>query len=108
MTTKGAQEPPAQKELVLALEVPRIIWIMSAFRCRFRDQRALRLMSPGDVVISLGTPIIRIHDSRYNQLKGWISLPNVGTSGGTKGARFGACYMVGGDSGSLATGRASI
>ena len=99
MTTKGAQGASSLKDLVLALEVPRIIWIMvphSVVDSVIGELAAL--ISPGDVVIDAGNSHYKESIRRYNQLKGMgVSFLDVGTSGGTKGARFGACYMAGGD-----------
>lgn len=100
MRSKGAQGASSLKELVLALEAPRIIWIMvphSVVDSVISELSAL--ISPGDVVIDAGNSHYKESIRRYNQLKEiGIRFLDVGTSGGMKGARFGACYMVGGDS----------
>lgn len=55
-------------------------------------------LSKGDIIIEAGNSHYKESIRRHDQLKGkGIYFMDVGTSGGMKGARYGACYMVGGD-----------
>lgn len=56
------------------------------------------LLHAGDIVIEAGNSHYKESIRRYELLKeDGIHFMDVGTSGGTHGARFGACYMIGGD-----------
>ncbi|MDR0267325.1 phosphogluconate dehydrogenase (NAD(+)-dependent, decarboxylating) [Paenibacillus sp.] len=99
MKSNGATGATSLKELVAALETPRIIWIMvpHAVVDSVIDELS-PLLSQGDIVIEAGNSHYKESIARYNKLKEiGVSFLDVGTSGGMEGARNGACYMIGGD-----------
>ncbi len=58
----------------------------------------MRFLKRGDIVIDWGNSYFEDSISRYRMLKKrGINFLDVGTSGGVKGARHGACMMIGGD-----------
>ena len=55
-------------------------------------------LESGDIVIEAGNSHYKESIRRYEQLKeNGVHYMDAGTSGGTEGARQGACYMIGGD-----------
>lgn len=95
----GAQGESSLQGLVQSLPVPRIVWIMvphSAVDAVIDQIRPF--LSKGDIVIEAGNSQYKESIRRYNQLKeAGVHFMDAGTSGGMEGARYGACYMVGGD-----------
>jgi 6-phosphogluconate dehydrogenase len=95
----GAQGTDSLEKLIQSLKTPRIIWLMvphSVVDSVLGD--ITPLFSKGDIVIDAGNSHYKESIRRYNQLKeAGIHFMDAGTSGGMEGARFGACYMVGGD-----------
>jgi len=88
------------KELVDSLDEKRIIWLMVPAGEPVDEMitKLKPLLKEGDVLIDGGNSNYKDTIKRYEALKEiGISYVDVGTSGGTKGARFGACLMVGGD-----------
>lgn len=82
------------------LDTPRIIWLMlpaGQVTDEFID-KLLKLLEPGDLVIDGGNSFYKDTLRRYQKLaqKG-IHFMDIGVSGGPKGAREGACLMIGGD-----------
>ncbi|HKL95133.1 MAG TPA: decarboxylating 6-phosphogluconate dehydrogenase [Haploplasma sp.] len=56
------------------------------------------LLKPGDIIIDGGNSNFNVSMKRHEELKQLgLNFIDVGTSGGTYGARNGACLMVGGD-----------
>ena len=99
MKSKGAEGAASLKELVAALESPRIVWIMVPHSVvdSVIDEVS-PLLEQGDIVIEAGNSHYKESIARYNKLKEiGVSFLDVGTSGGMEGARNGACYMIGGD-----------
>ncbi|WP_136607742.1 phosphogluconate dehydrogenase (NAD(+)-dependent, decarboxylating) [Paenibacillus dokdonensis] len=99
MKGKGAEGAASLKELVAALESPRIVWIMVPHSVvdSVIDEVS-PLLEQGDIVIEAGNSHYKESIARYNKLKEiGVSFLDVGTSGGMEGARNGACYMIGGD-----------
>ncbi|WP_019156309.1 phosphogluconate dehydrogenase (NAD(+)-dependent, decarboxylating) [Robertmurraya massiliosenegalensis] len=99
MNQYGARGADTLKELVESLDTPRVLWLMVPHQV---VDSVLDEMSPllekGDIVIEAGNSHYKESIRRYNQLKEFgVSFLDTGTSGGMKGARTGACYMVGGD-----------
>lgn len=96
---KGAVPAYSYKELVDALDGPRVIWLMVPWAV-VDDVLAelLPLLSPGDLIIDGGnSPYLEtIRRSKELLEKGFRFL-DVGVSGGPGGARNGACMMVGGE-----------
>lgn len=88
------------EELLTHLESRKIIFISlpsGEITNHLVDELSLNL-NDGDIVIDSGNS--NYHDSvkNYKKLKQkGISFLDCGTSGGIKGARYGACLMIGGD-----------
>lgn len=99
MRTYGATGVSSLKELVLSLEIPRIVWMMVPHTVVDSVIREITpFLSEGDIVIDGGNSHYKESIRRYNELKEMgIHFMDAGTSGGVEGARNGACYMVGGD-----------
>ncbi|WP_251552057.1 phosphogluconate dehydrogenase (NAD(+)-dependent, decarboxylating) [Neobacillus muris] len=99
MKTHGAQGVASLKELVQSLEQPRVLWIMVPHAVV--DSvigEILPFLNEGDIVIEAGNSHYKESIQRYNELKEvGVRFMDAGTSGGMEGARYGACYMVGGD-----------
>lgn len=88
------------EEMILALPSPRIIWMMitAGKPVEITVHKLSGLLSRGDILIDGGNSkfIDTLRRGDLLEEKG-IHLVDVGTSGGTNGARNGACMMVGGD-----------
>ncbi|AEI39404.1 phosphogluconate dehydrogenase (NAD(+)-dependent, decarboxylating) [Paenibacillus mucilaginosus] len=96
----GAQGAASLKELVEALEAPRIVWLMvPAGELTEKVTRELApLLSSGDIILDGGNSHYKDSIRRAGELRErGIFFLDVGTSGGTEGARHGICAMVGGD-----------
>lgn len=79
----------------------RVIWLMVPAGKAVDDNigSLVPLLNKGDIIIDGGNSNFNDSIKRYNDLKHkGIEFLDVGTSGGTSGARHGACLMVGGDS----------
>ncbi|UOF88786.1 decarboxylating 6-phosphogluconate dehydrogenase [Fodinisporobacter ferrooxydans] len=86
--------------VIEALEKPRIIWLMVPAGTLI-DRIVSEIepyLSEGDIVIDGGNSHYKDSVRRYEHLarKG-VHFLDIGTSGGTEGARHGACLMIGGD-----------
>ncbi|QGQ44561.1 phosphogluconate dehydrogenase (NAD(+)-dependent, decarboxylating) [Metabacillus sediminilitoris] len=99
MSTYGATATSNLKELVQALETPRILWIMVPHAVVDSVISEIKpFLSAGDIVIEAGNSHYKESIRRYNELKeSGVHFMDAGTSGGMEGARHGACYMIGGD-----------
>lgn len=99
MRKYGADPFSSLKELVAFLPHPRILWLMVPHAAVDSVLAELTpLLSKGDIVIEAGNSHYKESIRRYDHLKiKGIHFMDVGTSGGTAGARHGACYMAGGD-----------
>lgn len=95
----GADGSASLAELVLQLPAPRVLWIMVPHQVVDAVLDELQpLLSAGDIVIEAGNSHYKQSIARYERLKeSGIRFMDAGTSGGMEGARYGACYMVGGD-----------
>lgn len=87
-------------EMVKSLPSPKIVWIMipagSATEHVINELKTL--LEPGDIIIDGGNSKYKESIRRANELKELgIHFLDVGTSGGTDGARQGLCTMIGGD-----------
>ncbi|KAB2440901.1 phosphogluconate dehydrogenase (NAD(+)-dependent, decarboxylating) [Bacillus luti] len=99
MKEYGATGVSSLNELVQSLQSPRILWVMvpHAVVDSVIDE-VTPLLSKGDILIEAGNSHYKESIRRYEQLKkDGIHFMDAGTSGGMKGARNGACYMIGGD-----------
>lgn len=91
---------PTLEDVVNSLETPRVVWAMVPAGDITEAVLAelLEKLEPGDIVIDGGNSNYKLSVARAEQFreKG-IAFFDCGTSGGTEGARNGACTMVGGD-----------
>ncbi|WP_214703222.1 MULTISPECIES: phosphogluconate dehydrogenase (NAD(+)-dependent, decarboxylating) [unclassified Exiguobacterium] len=91
---------PTLEDVVSKLSTPRIIWAMvpagdvtEAVLAELYER-----LEPGDIVIDGGNSNYKLSVERAEQFaEKEIKFFDCGTSGGTDGARNGACTMVGGD-----------
>ncbi|MFK3961125.1 phosphogluconate dehydrogenase (NAD(+)-dependent, decarboxylating) [Pseudalkalibacillus hwajinpoensis] len=101
MNEEGFNGKSSLKDVVEALETPRILWMMvpAGEITQAVTTELSTLLDRGDIVIDGGNSHYKDSKSRGEMLleKG-ISFFDVGTSGGKSGARNGACTMIGGDS----------
>ena len=87
------------RDLVDTLVSPRIIMLLIPHQVVDSVLEELTpLVAKGDIVIDAGNSHYKESIRRHEllQAKG-IHFMDVGTSGGMEGARYGACYMIGGD-----------
>jgi len=95
---RGAVGAYSPAELVDKLAPPRVVWLMVPAGAPVDENldQLLPLLSAGDTVIDGGNSHFRDSLRRAEVLqKKEINFVDVGTSGGTEGARYGACLMVG-------------
>ncbi|MEN1936092.1 phosphogluconate dehydrogenase (NAD(+)-dependent, decarboxylating) [Paenibacillus sp. 102] len=95
----GAIGTSSLAELIQSLETPRVLWIMVPHAVVDNViNEIIPLLSGGDIVIEAGNSYYKESIRRYDELKkSGVHFMDAGTSGGTEGARNGACYMIGGD-----------
>lgn len=95
----GAQAESSLETMIQSLPYPRIIWLMIPHAAVDAIIEQLHpLLSEGDILIEAGNSPYKESIRRYEILKEkGIHFLDVGTSGGMEGARYGACYMIGGD-----------
>jgi len=87
-------------KFVSALASPRVIWLMIPAGQPVDDMitQLLPLLTSGDILIDGGNSRYQDSQRRYAQLLHvGVNFMDVGASGGTEGARHGACLMIGGD-----------
>ena len=96
----GITTATSLSEQISRLSAPRILWLMvpSGAATQAVIDEALNLLEPGDVLIDAGNSNYKdsVRHGKVCAGKG-INFLDVGTSGGTSGARYGACLMIGGD-----------
>lgn len=96
--TRGIGGVYSLPELVAGLVPPRVIWLMLPAGSPVEEMLSglVPLLAPGDTIIDGGNSDYRntLRRARDLQAKG-INFVDAGTSGGTEGARRGACLMVG-------------
>lgn len=100
VSREGAQTASSIEELVASLPSPKVVWIMvpSGKITEGVVHEAASLLTEGDIVVEGGNSHYKDSMQRAEQLaKRGIHFLDVGTSGGTSGARNGACMMVGGE-----------
>lgn len=96
----GATSAYSLEELVENLEKPRKVWVMvpSGEPTETVLAQLNKLLDEGDIIIDGGNSNYKesIKHAEFMKEKK-IHFIDVGTSGGTEGARHGACMMVGGE-----------
>ena len=94
----GAKTTDSLRSLALALQPPRLVWIMIPYQAVDPVLSELvPLLEKGDVVIDGGNSPYKESIRRALELeKQGIDFLDVGVSGGPRGAREGACLMIGG------------
>jgi len=97
---EGANGAYSIAELIEALPSPKVVWVMvpSGEITNGVIKELNELLTAGDIIIEGGNSHYKDSKKRAEQLgeKG-IHFLDVGTSGGTSGARNGACMMIGGN-----------
>jgi 6-phosphogluconate dehydrogenase len=100
ISKEGATGVTSLEALVQNLESPRVIIMLvpaGKITGQVIDELA-PLLEKGDILIDAGNSNYKDTLARYAQLKEkGIHFVDCGTSGGTEGARYGVCTMVGGD-----------
>lgn len=93
------------EDLVQKLDTPRIVWVMVPHAIVDEVLETLTpLLSAGDLVIEGGNSHYKESVERGERLEQHgIHYYDVGTSGGTEGARHGACFMIGGNQDAFST-----
>lgn len=105
-TAVGGTYKASLEEMVAALETPRVVWLMvPAGDITVQTIETLKgLLSEGDILIDGGNSHYKEAITFADDLKQQgIHFMDVGTSGGTSGARNGACMMIGGNAEAFAT-----
>lgn len=97
---QGIEGADSYATLIRALPHPRVIWLMVPSGPVV--DKVLMTIQPlllqGDIVIDGGNSLYLDSIRRFETLqKVGVHFVDVGTSGGTEGARHGACLMVGGE-----------
>jgi len=100
-TDEGARGAGSLLEVVEALSVPRVVWVMvpagEATEATLRELAGA--MQPGDILIDGGNSNFRDSERRAAELaERGIRFLDAGTSGGVWGLAEGYCLMVGGES----------
>lgn len=100
LTKAGGRGVRAVEDVVSSLAAPRIVWMMVPAG-EITENVAMQLkglLGAGDIVIDGGNSHYKDSIRRAQQMgEAGIRYLDVGTSGGTEGARQGICAMVGGD-----------
>lgn len=97
----GVKGAYSLEELVKGLDKPRVVWLMIPAGKPVDDNLdyLIEMLDEGDIIIDGGNSNYKDTLARYERLKALgIQFIDAGTSGGTDGARHGACMMVGGES----------
>lgn len=96
----GAQVVENAEDVISKLESPRIVWLMlpaGETTDEFID-KILPLLSPGDLLIDGANSFYKDTLRRAEKIKpSGVRFMDIGVSGGPKGARTGACLMIGGE-----------
>ncbi len=97
---KGAIGASSLKDVVNALEAPRVIWLMVPSGKATEDsiKQLSGIMESGDILIDGGNSMYKDSIRRADELREKnISYLDVGTSGGIWGLQIGYCMMIGGE-----------
>ena len=102
MEKLGAQGATDFKKMTELLPQKKIIWVMVPAGAIVDEmiKNILPYLNPGDLIIDGGNSFYKdtLRRAKYLESKK-IRFMDVGVSGGPKGARNGACLMIGGDRG---------
>ncbi len=95
---QGAKPADSLRTLTYALEQPRLVWLMVPAEAVDGVLKELvPLLSKGDTVIDGGNSPYKDSMKRAQELEAkGLDFLDAGVSGGPRGARTGACIMVGG------------
>lgn len=96
--THGLEGAYSLEELVGKISSPRIIWIMVPAGEAVDEmiQKLTPLLAKGDIIVDGGNSNFNDTLRRYKELSSLgFNFVDIGTSGGTSGARNGACMMIG-------------
>ncbi|WP_075878367.1 phosphogluconate dehydrogenase (NAD(+)-dependent, decarboxylating) [Merdibacter massiliensis] len=100
LSKKGISVVSTVQDLVNSLPERKVIWMMVPSGKATDDciQEVMNLLGSNDIVIDAGNSNYKdsIRHAQILSEKG-LKFLDVGTSGGTSGARHGACLMIGGD-----------
>ncbi|HLG23860.1 MAG TPA: decarboxylating 6-phosphogluconate dehydrogenase [Candidatus Nanoarchaeia archaeon] len=97
---KGVSVAYSVDELMKKLPAQKIVWIMvtAGKPVDAVIEELLPCLKKGDIVVDGGNSFYKDSVRRYEYLrKKGINFIDIGTSGGLKGARYGACLTIGGD-----------
>ncbi|RCW51255.1 phosphogluconate dehydrogenase (NAD(+)-dependent, decarboxylating) [Paenibacillus prosopidis] len=97
---EGAIETASLQQLVQTLQAPRVIWMMVPAGDLTEDviRQVSAWLEAGDILIDGGNSNYKDTIRRAGTLAAQgVHYLDVGTSGGTSGAREGACTMIGGN-----------
>lgn len=96
----GVNDAYSIPELINKLPKRKIIWLMVTAGKPVDKviEELLPYLNKGDIIIDGGNSFYKDSIRRYKKLKKKkIGFIDIGTSGGLKGARYGACLTIGGD-----------
>ncbi|MEK4228297.1 phosphogluconate dehydrogenase (NAD(+)-dependent, decarboxylating) [Solibacillus sp. FSL H8-0538] len=96
---KGGKTYTSIEELVASMATPRVLWLMvpAGEITKETVAKVAPLLEAGDILIDGGNSHYKESTAFAAELaKQGIHFMDVGTSGGTEGARHGACMMIGG------------
>ncbi len=96
----GVEIAFSAEELVKKLPKQKIIWVMvtAGKPVDLVIEEILPFLNKRDIIIDGGNSFYKDSVRRHNYLKSrGIDFIDIGTSGGLKGARYGACMTIGGD-----------
>lgn len=97
---EGVEVRDSLESLIEALETPRTLWLMvpSGETVDHLIETLLPHLTKGDLIVDGGNSFYKDTLRRHHALKQeGIGYVDVGTSGGVNGARYGACFMAGGE-----------
>jgi 6-phosphogluconate dehydrogenase len=97
---EGVKTVESIKALVESLEKPRTVWLMvtSGSIVDTLIDELISLLDKDDLIIDGGNSFYKDTLRRHQKLtENGIGYVDVGTSGGVEGARYGACFMAGGE-----------
>jgi len=98
LSKRGAEAAASLPSLIEALQPPRLLWLMVPYQAVDPVLKELApLLQQGDTVIDGGNSPYKESMRRASELeKQGIDFLDIGVSGGPRGAREGACLMIGG------------